>query len=319
MSRDWSNLAETAELRLSEAVPLAHALVARLAELEGVRILFIKGPTAVALGARPPRASTDVDLLCEPSGLERLGMALERCGWRRRTPKNTADDLKHATKYLFDHSVHYIHDEWPCDLDVHFNFPGFLAPDDVVFDELWHRRTSVEVAHWPAPCADLLGQAAIVALHSLRDPQLSHTSPDLDFVADSLRRQDPTTVEAFLQLAIVTGSVETLRPLLEQLDAPSVESNVDPELLRRWQVRQQNAGASTTSWLIELRHRPWRQKPGLVRRALFLPTGALFSAHVGLPRTRRNIARLQLQRWSHAVRYLPRGVRAARRAEEQMP
>ena len=40
---------------MSEAVPLAHALVARLAELEGVRILFIKGPTAVALGARPPR------------------------------------------------------------------------------------------------------------------------------------------------------------------------------------------------------------------------------------------------------------------------
>ena len=78
---------------MSEAVPLAHALVARLAELEGVRILFIKGPTAVALGARPPRPSTDVDVLCEPGGLERLGPALERCGWRRRVPRSTCSQL----------------------------------------------------------------------------------------------------------------------------------------------------------------------------------------------------------------------------------
>ena len=167
-------MAETAELRMSEAVPLAHALVARLAELEGVRILFIKGPTAVALGARPPRPSTDVDVLCEAGGLERLGPALERCRWRRRVPEGAGQELKYAARYLFEHSVHFIHDEWPCDLDIHYNFPGFLAPDEVVFEELWRRRTSVEVAHWPVPCADLLGQSAIVALHGLRDPESPH-------------------------------------------------------------------------------------------------------------------------------------------------
>ena len=48
---------ETGDLRVSEAVALAHALVAHLAELKGIRILFVKGPTAVALGARPPRPS----------------------------------------------------------------------------------------------------------------------------------------------------------------------------------------------------------------------------------------------------------------------
>jgi hypothetical protein len=310
-------LAETAELRMSEAVPLAHALVARLAELEGVRILFVKGPTAVALGARPPRQSTDVDVLCEPSGMERLGAALERCDWRRRVPRSSVHQLEHAAKYLFEHSVHYIHDEWPCDLDIHFNFPGFLAPDDVVFEELWRRRTTVDVANWPVPCADLLGQAAIVALHSLRDPQFSHSSRDAEFVANSLGQKGSATVEALAQLATATGSGETLRPLLERLGAPSVESNVDPELVRRWRVRQQNAGAYTTSWLIELRHRSWREKPGLVRRALLLPKDELFSANVGLPRTRRNTARLQLQRWLRAARYLPGGLKAARNAEDR--
>jgi hypothetical protein len=307
-------LAETAELRLSEAVPLAHALVAHLAELENVRILFVKGPTAVALGARPPRPSTDVDVLCEPHGMERLGAALERCGWRRRIPESLTSRFQHASRYMFEHSVHYIHDEWPCDLDVHYNFPGFLAPDDVVFEELWTRRTAVDIANRPVPCADLLGQVAIVALHSLRDPQFSHTSPDLDFVADSLRQHGSEAVEAFARLAAATGSADTLRPLLERVDPPPMTSHVDPELLRRWRVRTQNAGAYTTTWLIELRHRPWREKPGLVRRALFLPADELFSAHVGLPRTRRNTARLHLRRWLRAVRHLPRGIRAARRA-----
>jgi hypothetical protein len=82
---------------MSEAVPLAHALVARLAELEDVRILFIEGPTAVALDARPPRPSTDVDVLCEPGGLETLGPVLERCGWRRRVPESLTERFQHAS------------------------------------------------------------------------------------------------------------------------------------------------------------------------------------------------------------------------------
>ena len=224
---------------MSEAVPLAHALVARLAELEGVRILFIKGPTAVALGARPPRPSTDVDVLCEPGGLEKLGPALERCGWRRRVPKSSVHELEHASKYLFEHSVHYIHDEWPCDLDIHFNFPGFLAPDDVVFEELWRRHTTVEVANWPVPCADLLGQAAIVALHALRDPQFSHTAPDLDFVAQSLqqpwRRRPRAISRAWRPRRDAPRPCARCWTTSARLRSASPWS--DPELLRRWQVR----------------------------------------------------------------------------------
>ncbi|SER72941.1 Uncharacterised nucleotidyltransferase [Pedococcus cremeus] len=316
MGRDWSSLAETAELRMSEAVPLAHALVARLAELEDVRILFIKGPTAVALGARPPRPSTDVDVLCEAGGLEKLGPALERCGWRKRVAKSSVHELEHASKYLFEHSVHYIHDEWPCDLDIHFNFPGFLAPDEVVFEELWRRRTTVEVANWPVPCADLLGQAAIVSLHSLRDPDLGDGRTDLDHAAQALREHGQETVGGIAALAAATGSSETLRPLLADLGAPAVSSPPsDPELLRRWQVRSKGDRAPTTSWLIELRHTSWRKKPQLIRRGLFLSTDELYSVHVGLPPTRRNTAELQMRRWWRAMRHLRRGIAAAIRSD----
>ena len=71
-------------------------------------------------------------------------------------------------------------------------------------------------------------------------------------------------LDAFAALAAATGSSETLRPLLERVGRlRSAEPVVDPELLRRWQVRTQNAGTYTTSWLIELRHTPWRAEARL--------------------------------------------------------
>ena len=170
------------------------------------------------------------------------------------------------------------------------------------------------------PCADLLGQAAIVALHALRDPQFSHTAPDVEFVAQALRGHGEATAVELVALAAATGSTDTLRPLLDDLGVPVPTSQwSDPEPLRRWQVRTQNAGAYTTSWLIELRHTPWRRRPQLVRRALFLPTDELYSVRVGLPRTNRNTARLHAERWGRALRYLPGGLRAARTAEERIP
>lgn len=311
------SLRETAELRLSEAIPLAHALVARLAELEGVRILFIKGPTAVALGARPPRPSSDVDVLCEPGGMERLGVALKECGWRRRAPESLTNRFRHASIYMFEHSVHFIHDEWPCDLDIHYNFPGFLAPEGEVFERLWDRRTSVTVANVGVPCADFLGQAAVGGLHALRDSGARANQADLDHLAFLIGALSEEEQAALSQLAADTGASETLRPLMSAAGvAVSPSSWNDSEALRRWRARTENAGTYTTTWLLELRATPWRRKPGLAWRALFLPKEELMSTHVGESGGWLNLIRLQTQRWLRAARYLRRGLSAARRSEE---
>jgi hypothetical protein len=308
-----------ATLRVSEAVELAHALVARLAEIEDIRILFVKGPTAVQLGARPARPSSDVDVLCEPGGMERLGAALECCGWRRRVPDSANKHFVHAARYLFEHSVHYIHDNWPCDLDVHYNFPGFFAPDDVVFETLWQRRTTTEVAHWPVPCADLLGQAAIVGLHALRDPGVARNEADLDQVTGALGSLDADSLAELSSFAAATGCSETLQPLLERVEAPVLRSQWgEHEALRRWDIRTRHARTPTSSWLIELRHTPWSRRPAVVKRALLLPADELLSSHIGLEPTRRNVLRLQAQRWVRAVRHLRGGLRAARRSERDL-
>lgn len=307
---------QTATLRVDEAVQLAHALLTRLAEIEGVRILFIKGPSAVLMGARPPRPSSDVDVLCEPGGMEKLGAALERCGWRRRVPESANSHFVHAAKYLFEHSVHYIHDEWPCDLDIHFNFPGFFAPDDVVFEALWERRATAEVAHWPVPCADFPGQAMIVALHALRDPENSHSRDDLARVAEvmqSATREDRATLSA---LAARTGCSDLLRPLLDDVAAPFTESNWrDPEMHRRWLVRTEDPRLPTASWLIALSHTPWRSRPAAIREALFPRRSLLLGQHIGADPGSLEMARIRMNRWIRGLRHLRRGLATARRSE----
>ena len=99
------------EIALSEAVPLAHALVDRIAEERGVRVLFIKGPTAVEQGLRPPRASLDVDALVDPARRHLLAARLADLGWVDEHPYTSPTVLPM-------HSLTYRHVSWPCELDL---------------------------------------------------------------------------------------------------------------------------------------------------------------------------------------------------------
>src|SRR6476661_8445988 len=99
-------MSETAALTTRDAVLLAHALVSRLAAIEDARVLFIKGPTAVAMGVRPPRPSSDVDVLVDPAMFEAICSALRRCGWSLRAPIGV---LAHAADLSFEHSAHFVH------------------------------------------------------------------------------------------------------------------------------------------------------------------------------------------------------------------
>ena len=87
------------ELALAEAVPLAHALVDRVAVDVDVRVLFIKGPAAALQGLRTRRASVDVDVLVDPSRRQVLAERLTDLGWVDETPVHlahrAADALAH--------------------------------------------------------------------------------------------------------------------------------------------------------------------------------------------------------------------------------
>jgi hypothetical protein len=311
-------MSETSVLTTDDAVLLAHALVARLASDSGARVLFIKGPTAVAQGVRPARPSSDVDVLVDPQSFETVCRALEGCGWELRVPDG---GLEHAGDIAFDHSAHYIHRQWPTDIDVHYLFPGFLAPPEQVFDALWSRRETVTIADVGVPSPDRLGQSLVVALHALRDPEFELSRRDLEHLAgmvEELSAADPDTVPELADLARRTGSAGSAAAFLQRVGAPVAA--LDPqerERLVNWQVRQSGLGSST-AWLAELQRAPLRRKGHILRRALVPPPSYLLGWQADQQASRTTLAMLHLQRWVRGVRALPRAASVLARRRRAM-
>jgi hypothetical protein len=300
----------TTELQQQEAVLLAHALVARLADRVGARVLFIKGPTAVALGVRPDRRSTDVDALADREGFATLCAGLTDCGWQ---PRNPDTGLRHTADLAFEHSAHFIHPRWPCDLDVHFSFPGFLAPEAEVFDSLWATRTTVEVAERAVLSPSPAGQALVVALHALRDPDKPASQHDLSHLQARLTTWPPDDLAELSDLAMATGASGSAAPFLETVGARVPTG--DPRLAARladWRARQQGFGRSTM-WLVELRRSPWREKPGTLRRAVLPPRAYLVSSHLAADLSRGRVVLLHVRRWVRAIASMPGALRRAAR------
>ena len=295
---------------MTEGVLLAHALVARLADQVGARVLFIKGPTAVALGARPDRASTDVDVLADRAGFVALCAALEGSGWQRRI---AATGLRRAADLAFEHSAHFIHPDWPCDLDVHFSFPGFLAPEAEVFEALWGTSTTVDVAGRSVPSPSVQGQALVVALHALRDPGKVTSQQDLAHLEATVAGWPPDLLAELADLAAATGSSDSADSFLGHVGA--VVATDGPRYSARvadWRARQQGFGRSTM-WLVELRRSPWRERPGVLRRALLPSAEYLVGSHLAADLGRGRLVLLHCRRWGRALASLPRALGRARR------
>jgi hypothetical protein len=297
-------VADQTQLRQQEAVQLAHALVARLAERSGARVLFIKGPTAIAVGARPDRPSSDVDVLVDPAAFDALCEAIEACGWQLRTEPRRDK----AIALAFEHSAHYIHPEWPIDLDVHYLFPGFFAPPDHVFEALWERPTEVEIAGCRVPTTDLLGQALVVGLHALRDPTRSASVDDLNHLARALAGLSPEDRRHLVGLAQRTGSSGSAADLLSRVGlSPAELSEEERRRLVDWQVRAAGLGRSTI-WLAQLQEAGWRDRPRVLRRALLPPPEHFLPSHVAADVSRVSLAGLHLRRWGRGLVALPHAV-----------
>ncbi|MEO6412236.1 MAG: nucleotidyltransferase family protein [Pedococcus sp.] len=298
----------TTTLHQPEAVLLAHALVARLAEEAGARILFIKGPTAIALGVRPDRPSTDVDVLTDRGGFVALCAALGGCGWQRR---NTDTGLRLAADLAFEHSAHFIHAEWPCDLDVHYSFPGFLAPEAVVFEALWATHTTVEVAGCVVPSPSVAGQALVVALHALRDPSRATSQQDLGHVTTAVDNLDDQQRRELIGLALETGAADTAEPILLRAGASPSPHTPSP-LLRSWMLRQRYSEAAGSLWIEQFSRATWRERPRVLMRAAVPRREVLLSSHLVDSASRRDVALLHLRRWRHGIAALPRSMSIVR-------
>jgi hypothetical protein len=296
------------ELALSEAVPLAHALVDRIAEERGVRVLFIKGPAAVEQGLRAPRASLDVDALVDPARRHLLVERLAELGWVDEHPYTSPTVLPM-------HSLTYRHVSWPCELDLHDRFPGFFADPQHVFERLWERRRTVNVAGHDIPCPDTAGQALVLALHALRDPHDQSKSQELTSLVERISAAATAdSLRDLAELARDLGAADTAAPFLDRLGAPPVgRGTTDRNDLDAWHLRTMPATTTAVSWVNELRRIPWYRWPGYLWYAATLSDVELRLADPHLPEGRGPLMRARLRRLRRGLKALPGAARAVAR------
>jgi len=270
--------ATSATLGLDDAVELAHAWAQAVARQRDIRVLFIKGDALHSHGLRDKRVSADVDVLVDPSRFGDYLATIETAGWAERP-------TTFASARFTLHSRTFIKDGWPCDLDVHSYFPGFLADPQVVFDTLYSRRVEFEYAHQKCDVPDRVACALTLALHSLRGTtkQPRHQDELEQLVAHAKLTDDERADAA--SLALATGCATTLEAVLPrlgvQVKAPSDELT-SPEL-RLWRERLAAGSLGSYVWIAVLRRASWRDRPTVAWRAFWPSDHDLLLKESGLP------------------------------------
>ncbi|WP_372733643.1 nucleotidyltransferase family protein [Nocardioides sp.] len=292
-------------LRLEEAVPLAYALADHVAREAGVRALLIKGPVADVQGVREPRQSVDADILVEPAAVPRFTQALEEIGWARSSFDDTPGIIPR-------HSVVHRHATWPCELDVHNWFPGMLADPAEIFDVLWDRRVTEQIAGRDVTCTDRITTIVIGALHAIRDTHGHPESPRLDALVERVLVGDRSDVVELADLAADIGATEPLQPFLDRIEAPQVppkRPTVVP--LGDWRLAT-GTTQEVLPWLVGLRREPWLRRPAYIWHAIWLPADRFREWDSSRAEVRGAVLRARLNRLRRALMRLPRAVATLR-------
>jgi hypothetical protein len=294
-----------AALTLAEGVELGYALIARVADDIGARAIAIKGLVNEAHRLRAPRDSVDVDILVEPARHADLVSALLAIGW-------TAAPTAAAPPAFGAHSVALHHPAWPCEVDLHDRFPGFLADPVDVFEVLWAGHTFVVAGGVAVPATGLHESALVMALHALRTPGEPRNAREL---VDLVTRLASRGVDAdrLRALAAATGCLTTARPFLVALGVSTQRPDADDPLVMQWELRRSVRQTRNLGWLVALRRTvPWRW-PGLLVATFLSSEPLLRQYYPQAPAGRRGLWLARWWRLKAAVRDLPRALRVARR------
>lgn len=177
------------------------------------------------------------------------------------------------TELTTTHSVTLINDEWPCDIDLHLDFPGFLGNVADVFDALWARRESLPQAGVDVPILDLTGAILVASLHALRTPvQTPRHGREIRTLARSvIPGLSHEQRQALLELARATGAMDTARPVLELLgqELPTPTAPGESHELDVWRARVASGGEHAGQLMEMVSSSTWSDKPRLLRMAIW--------------------------------------------------
>lgn len=291
-------------LPLDVAGKLCAALSSSVAASGGLRALVVKGLVTSHYGLRDERVSADVDVLLPPGDAERFIDALKRAGWRERPMSEGADALA-------AHSHELIHDDWPCDIDVHHRFPGLLAEPLEGFDALWDRHTLLPLAGVDVVIPDRDGAIIITALHALRhvDTDANH-GEELRRIGVALASMSEHERDSIRALAAATGAEG---PLAELFAAHGIDVKVEPSsALEDWTTRRLAGDAYAGNVVASVGSAPWRQRPRLLWLAAWPSAVDMRATHPEIGDGATALMRARLARIGRGARQLPAALRARR-------
>ncbi|MFD5213444.1 hypothetical protein [Microbacterium sp. NPDC058345] len=254
----------SAKFSLSEANELAHALLAQIGRDTGIRTLSIKGLVADRYRLRRPRVAADADVMVDPARFDEFCALLNERGWHLRVERE-------VPSLLGPHSVTFIRDDWPNDIDAHVRFPGFFADDQAVFDRLWRTRGEMEVAHVEVNVPSRGASAVIAALHAVRYSRSLRHAGEFEQVAHLLEHDfSAEDRDEFVDVARVGRAQWVLRELFERIGHP-FEVDVDARRQRLWSTNRATVeDGAAVSWLNSLAAAPWHRKPAVLVRAVWI-------------------------------------------------
>lgn len=282
-------------------ISLAIGLVAWICAARGVDAVLVKGAAAELTGLRQPRDLSDIDIVVRPEELDVFRGELEQRGWALRP-------FEDRENVFPKHSLSMYHPQWPIDIDVHYQFPGFEADPDLVIDEILKDPLLVQTDNAQLQIPSKLGCAVFQALHDLRSPWESGASEAL---AELHRQTADINAAQFIDFAQRTNSLAALRPFLEQRPDFAASKTVFPEPSAEWTLRTLGEDSASIR-IFTLIRVPWRQKPRLAWRAAFPTRTALAARDIALTEQKWNLPGIHARRFMRFCRALPRTVRAVR-------
>ncbi|GAA4109658.1 hypothetical protein GCM10022215_04160 [Nocardioides fonticola] len=295
-------------LEADEAVELAHVLAFRLASDHGIRAMVIKGPVARHFGLRPAGdTSIDVDIWVDPQRYETYCDLLRSVGW-------TIGVLHRSASIMAIHSDAFVHPTWPCEIDVHHRFPGFLADPQLVFDTLWERVVEMTVAGDQSLAApDRISSILIESLHLLRDGPggQGRLAGLIERVAPLLGERDKVDLA---KLAHGVGAAESLEPVFDRLGVVAfVPPDPEPrhvESIADWRLRTTVGDALAVPAIAELSRTPLSRWPRMLWRTVWLTEAEIRERQPGAAPGAWGLFRARLRRLGYGTLALAPALRA---------
>ncbi|ALO67776.1 hypothetical protein AS189_16435 [Arthrobacter alpinus] len=269
----------TSELRLSEAVPLGTAFLQELCRNNGIPALFLKGPAATILGFRPGQPSTDIDVLVRKKDKDKAVALLGTMGWNLRG--------EGWEEFYSSHSVTLFHSQWPCDIDIHYRFPG-MSSTAHAFDVLYSERQSVPLGGRDIDVPGPLGSVCFQALHALRNPWISSQKFNFTFLVNE------APAPAFDSLLAFSQEIDALAAMKPYFTAVYTmpDSFAWPRPSREWLART-TAKTRGSIRLMELIDAPWHEKIQILKRQFTPSSGTTLEFQTPISGTSSLLDRLK--------------------------